>query len=148
GEPTFVSVDDRDGAEWNTEALGPTKRLRAQELVHRLREEYGQGGFLHFGQGKWYPGEQLPRWALSIHWRSDGEACWQDPNWFADEREMHAYDSTDAQRFITALAGRLGLAESFIQPGFEDVYYYLWRERRLPVNVDPFDARLDDELER
>ncbi|XHS80240.1 DUF2126 domain-containing protein [Burkholderiaceae bacterium UC74_6] len=148
GEPTFVSIDDRDGAEWNTDALGPTKRLRAQELVHRLREEYGQGGFLHFGQGKWYPGEQLPRWALSIHWRSDGEPCWQDPSWFADERGMHAYDATDAQRFITALAGHLGLADEFIQPGYEDLYYYLWRERRLPVNVDPFDARLDDELER
>jgi uncharacterized protein (DUF2126 family) len=148
GEPTFVSIDDRDGAEWNTEALGPTKRLRAQELVHRLREEYGRGGFLHFGQGKWYPGEQLPRWALSIHWRTDGEPCWQDPSWFADEREMHAYDATDAQQFITALTGKLGLADEFIQPGYEDLYYYLWRERRLPVNVDPFDARLDDELER
>jgi transglutaminase-like putative cysteine protease len=61
GEPTFVSIDDRDGAEWNTDALGPTKRMRAQELVLRLRDHYGAGGFLHYGQGKWYPGEQLPR---------------------------------------------------------------------------------------
>jgi uncharacterized protein (DUF2126 family) len=148
GEPTFVSVDDRDGAEWNTDALGPTKRLFATELVHRLRDEYGQGGFLHFGQGKWYPGEQLPRWALSICWRTDGQACWQDPSLFADERDGHAYTSDDAKRFLLGLTRRLGLDTDHVQTAYEDTWYYLWRERRLPVNVDPFDAKLDDELER
>jgi hypothetical protein len=103
GEPTFVSVDDRDGAEWNTDALGPTKRIYAQDLVQRLREHYGTGGFLHFGQGKWYPGEQLPRWALSIFWREDGQPCWHDPSLFADERDPHDYTSEDAKRFITRL---------------------------------------------
>ncbi|WP_175654972.1 DUF2126 domain-containing protein [Burkholderia ambifaria] len=148
GEPTFVSIDDRDGAEWNTDALGPTKRGYATELVQRLRAEYGEGGFLHFGQGKWYPGEQLPRWALSIFWRADGQPVWQDPSLFADEREPSALTTDDAKRFIDALAARLGLTHEFVQPGYEDVWYYLWRERRLPVNVDPFDSRLDDELER
>ena len=51
----------------------------AIELVHKLRDEYGRGGFLHFGQGKWYPGEQLPRWALSICWRADGQPVWNEP---------------------------------------------------------------------
>ncbi|MBZ5795201.1 transglutaminase family protein [Burkholderia contaminans] len=148
GEPTFVSIDDRDGAEWNTDALGPTKRGYATELVQRLRAEYGDGGFLHFGQGKWYPGEQLPRWALSIFWRADGQPVWHDPSLFADEREPSAYTTDDAKRFIDALAARLNLTGDFILPGYEDVWYYLWRERRLPVNVDPFDSRLDDELER
>lgn len=148
GEPTFVSVDDRDGAEWNTDALGPTKRGFATELVHRLRAKYGDGGFLHFGQGKWYPGEQLPRWALSICWRRDGQPCWHDPSLFADERETHRYTTADAHAFITALTKRLALDTKYVQPGFEDTWYYLWRERRLPVNVDPFDSRLDDELER
>jgi len=148
GEPTFVAVDDRDGAEWNTDALGPTKRLHAQALVHRLRSEYGRGGFLHFGQGKWYPGEQLPRWALSIYWRADGQPCWQDPTLFADEREGHAYTSADAARFMDALTARLGLDKQFVQPGYEDTWYYLWRERRLPVNVDPFESKLEDEMER
>ncbi len=148
GEPTFVSTHDRDGAEWNTDALGPTKRGLATELVHKLRQQYGQGGFLHFGQGKWYPGEQLPRWALSICWRADGTPCWQNPEVFADEREPHRYTSADALRFMQELTAQLGLKSDTVLPGFEDTWYYLWRERRLPVNVDPFDARLDDEMER
>ena len=148
GEPTFVAIDDRDAPEWNTEALGPTKRVYAQQLTHRLRDEYGRGGFLHFGQGKWYPGEQLPRWALNIYWRTDGQPCWRNPDWFADEREEHAYTSDHARTFLGALTQRLGLPDTHVQPGYEDTWYYLWRERRLPVNVDPFDSRLDDELER
>ncbi|MGE4243563.1 DUF2126 domain-containing protein [Ramlibacter sp.] len=148
GEPTFVATADRDGAEWNTDALGPTKRGYATALVDKLRAEYGQGGFLHFGQGKWYPGEQLPRWALSICWRADGQPCWTDPALFADERETLRYTSDDAQRFVRHLCGKLGITDEFIHPGYEDVFYYLWRERRLPVNVDPFDSRLDDEMER
>ncbi len=148
GEPTFVAMNDRDAPEWNTDALGPTKRGFAMELTHKLRAEYGQGGFLHFGQGKWYPGEQLPRWALSICWRADGQGTWRNPALFADERAPSHYTSADAERFVRHLTRKLGLADSHIQPGYEDVFYYLWRERRLPVNVDPFDARLDDELER
>ena len=148
GEPTFVATTDRDAAEWNIDALGPTKRGYATELVQKLRAEYGQGGFLHFGQGKWYPGEQLPRWALSIFWRKDGQPVWQNPALFADERKPCKYTSADAQRFVQTLAGKLGLATSYITPGFEDTWYYLWRERRLPVNVDPFDSRLDDAMER
>jgi uncharacterized protein (DUF2126 family) len=142
GEPTFVAVNDRDAPEWNTDALGPTKRGLATELVHKLRDEYGQGGFLHFGQGKWYPGEQLPRWALSICWRADGQPIWHNPSLFADEREPTHYTSEDAAASSTGLAERkLGLSNQFIEPGYEDTWYYLWRERRLPVNVDPFDSR-------
>jgi uncharacterized protein (DUF2126 family) len=148
GEPTFVAIDNRDAAEWNTEALGPSKRGLATELVHKLRDQYGRGGFLHFGQGKWYPGEQLPRWALSIYWRADGQAVWQDPGLFADERQAHHYTHEDAQRFMSGLTQSLGLSEAHVQAGYEDTWYYLWRERRLPVNVDPMDARLDDEMER
>jgi uncharacterized protein (DUF2126 family) len=148
GEPTFVSVDDRDGAEWNVDALGPTKRGFATDLVHRLMARYGSGGFLHFGQGKWYPGEQLPRWALSIGWRADGQPCWHDPSLFADERDTRRYTSADAQRFMAGLSARLGVDAKYVQAGYEDAWHYLWRERRLPLNVDPFESRLDDELER
>jgi uncharacterized protein (DUF2126 family) len=148
GEPTFVAVGDRDAPEWNTDALGPTKRGYATALMDRLRSRYGARGFLHIGQGKWYPGEQLPRWAMSLYWRADGEPCWHDPSLFADERDPGRYTAEDAQRFIGHLADKLSLDRKHIQPGYEDTWYYLWRERRLPVNVDPFDTRLDDELER
>ena len=148
GEPTFVAVNDRDAAEWNTDALGPTKRGFATALVHKLRNEYGQGGFLHFGQGKWYPGEQLPRWALNIYWRADKQPVWADPSLFTDEREPTCYTSADAQRFTKALCKNLGLTDQHVLPAYEDSWYYLWRERRLPVNVDPFNSKLDDEMER
>ena len=127
---------------------GPPSASTRKTWCKRLRDRYGRGGFLHFGQGKWYPGEQLPRWALSVYWRADGQPCWRDPSLFADEREAHGYTSADAKRFIDALTRRLGLTGDHIQTGYEDTWYYLWRERKLPVNVDPFDARLDDELER
>ncbi|MDP3422179.1 MAG: transglutaminase family protein [Burkholderiaceae bacterium] len=148
GEPTFVATADRDAAEWNTDALGPTKRGYATELVQRLRAEYGDGGFVHMGQGKWYPGEQLPRWALSIFWRADGQPIWHNPQLFADERNAASYTAEDARRFTQALARKLGLSTQYITPGFEDTWYYLWRERKLPVNVDPFDSKLSDEMER
>jgi len=148
GEPTFVAVSDRDAPEWNTDALGPTKRGFATELVHKLRKEYGEGGFLHYGQGKWYPGEQLPRWALNIYWRADGQPVWANPALFADERVPTHYTSQDAQRFTHTLAVKLGVTDKFAQTAYEDSWYYLWRERRLPVNVDPFNSKLDDEMER
>jgi len=148
GEPTFVSALDRDGAEWNTEALGPSKRGLGLALMDRLRQQYGAKGFLHFGQGKWYPGEQLPRWTLSAYWRTDGQACWHHPELFADEREPHQYTTVDAHAFLHAVADRLGVGRQHIQAGYEDTFYYLWKERTLPVNVDPFDSKLDDEMER
>jgi len=148
GEPTFVAIDDRDAPEWNTEALGPTKRRYGATVLSRLKARYAPGGFLHFGQGKWYPGEQLPRWALAAHWRADGEPCWTDPALFADESIAYGYGAAEAKLFIERLARALYLGTDHIIPGYEDVWYYLWRERRLPVNVDPFDSRLDDEMER
>ncbi|MEP7313941.1 MAG: transglutaminase family protein [Pseudomonadota bacterium] len=148
GEPTFVAVDDPDGAEWNTAALGPTKRLRAAELFRRLKEKYAPQGLAHFGQGKWYPGEQLPRWSLNLYWRKDGEPIWGDPERYADESVNHGVTADSGAALLRSVARQLGLDGKYVFPSYEDVYYYLWRERRLPANVDPFDAKLDDEMER
>lgn len=149
GEPTFVSIDDMDGAEWNTAALGPNKRLLAGRLLRRLADRFAVSPLLHYGQGKWYPGEQLPRWALSCHWRRDGEPVWRDRALLAaDEDAGDGATSQDADIFAAALAERLQLDPGYRIPGYEDLWYYLWRERRLPVNVDPFQSHLDDPEER
>ena len=148
GEPTFVSVDDPDGAEWNTAALGPTKRKLAAALYKRLKDQYAPTGLAHFGQGKWYPGEQLPRWSLNCYWRKDGEPIWENPHLIADENRDYGVNAESAQRFLARVAVELGFEPKFVFPAYEDAFYYLWRERRLPVNVDPFDSDLKDPLER
>ncbi|MEW5756112.1 MAG: transglutaminase family protein [Pseudomonadota bacterium] len=137
GEPTFVSIDDIEGAEWNTEALGVEKRLRAAILLRRLKETFAPGGLLHFGQGKWYPGEPLPRWALGCYWRSDGEPLWRDDTLIADEQ--HSYDVTAAvaREFGKHLIAQLGVASDGLAPAYEDWLYYLWREANQPPNLDP-----------
>jgi uncharacterized protein (DUF2126 family)/transglutaminase-like putative cysteine protease len=148
GEPTFVAMDDPEGEEWNTTALGPTKHLYADKLVRRLMQRFAPGALLHHGQGKWYPGESLPRWAYSCYFRKDGEPIWQDPELFAKNDVSLGHGPVQAQTFVNALAERLGVDPRCALPGFEDAFYYLWRERRLPANVDPFDSNLDDPEER
>jgi uncharacterized protein (DUF2126 family)/transglutaminase-like putative cysteine protease len=148
GEPTFVASDDPDGEEWNTAALGPTKRRYAADLYRRLKARYAPQGLAHFGQGKWYPGEQLPRWSLNCFWRKDGEPLWTKPELIADETRDYGVDDSSSQRFLARVALELGFDPKFVFPAFEDAFYYLWRERRLPVNVDPFDSELKDPLER
>ncbi|MEP6739217.1 MAG: transglutaminase family protein [Caldimonas sp.] len=148
GEPTFVSVDDREGGEWNTEAMGPTKRILSADLMEHLRKQYGAGGLVHYGQGKWYPGEQLPRWSLNLFWRKDGEAIWSDPSLIASEHADHGATPEHAAEFLRRLAARLGVDSGNVFAAFEDAWYWLWRERKLPSNVDPFDSRLADAQEK
>ncbi len=148
GEPTFVSVDDREGEEWGIAALGPTKAGLADGLLKRLRRQFAKGGLLHHGQGKWYPGEPLPRWAYSCYFRRDGAPIWQDDQWTADGQGREGASPDVAREFLGALAERLQVDARHAQPGFEDAWYHLWKEQRLPVNVDPFDSRLDNEQDR
>jgi len=148
GEPTFVSIDDMDGAEWNTEALGPTKRVRAAELLLRLRDRFAPGAVVTFGQGKWYPGESLPRWAFALHWRSDGKPLWRNPDLIADEAKDYQPTAEAARAFGEALAKRLTVDPAYLRPAYEDPVHYILREQALPPNVDPFDAKLDDPEER
>ncbi len=120
GEPTFVSIDDFQSAEWNTEAVGPTKRDRADALIGMLRARYAQHGLLHYGQGKWYPGEVLPRWSFALCWRKDGEAIWRDPELVARETTIGAADGESASALARDIASRLGVDRNCVVPAFED----------------------------
>src|SRR5579862_2025302 len=144
GEPTFVSIDYPDDPEWNTDALGPRKRVLAGNLLKRLRNHFAPGGFLHYGQGKWYPGESLPRWALACYWRKDGEPIWNDMSLVADEAMKYGYTETQAEIFIKALAERLHVNADHAIPGYEDVWHYMLQERKFPPNVDPLDCKIND----
>ncbi len=148
GEPTFVSIDDMEGEEWNTAADGPHKRELANQLILRLRDAFGAGGLLHFGQGKWYPGEALPRWAYGCFWRKDGTPLWREPQLLADIHRDYQYDHSHARQFAQQLAGQLGLQSSDLVPGYEDVLYWVWKEGSVPSNLDPLQADLKDPAER
>lgn len=149
GEPTFISIDDPDGPEWNFTANSIRKRELSGELIRRLRAKYApEGGFLHFGQGKWYPGEPLPRWSLGCWWRKDGQPVWKDVSLIADEAVDYNYGAPEAKALIDKLAECLDISNETVLPAHEDVFYYIWRERRLPANVDPINNNLDDKLER
>ena len=151
GEPTFVSVDDYDAPEWNTGAVGGTKEPRAEELAERLRDRFAPGGFLHFGQGKWYPGESLPRWAYSLYWRKDGQPIWTAPEAIALRKRADAGappTPEDAQAVAVGIAEGLGIKPNYVIPAFEDTAFWLAREQMLPVNVDPEDSKIDDPEER
>jgi len=148
GEPTFVSIDDMDGPEWNTLAHGDKKRELAGNLMHRLKNHFAPGGMLHYGQGKWYPGEPLPRWALNIFWRVDGQPMWQDPSLFSDEHLDDGYGPQDAERFTSELVKSLGLPAGSAIAAYEDVLQQSLREQALPRNIDPLQADLKASEER
>ncbi len=148
GEPTFVSIDDYQSAEWNTAAVGPTKRMRADQLIHRLRDKFAPGGFLHHGQGKWYPGESLPRWSFSLYWRRDGKPVWRNAALFASEAPSARANAGAAESVADGIARRLGIDADFVAPAYEDPVHWIGKEAQLPENVNPIDSKLEDAEER
>ena len=148
GEPTFVSIDDMESAQWNTEALGKEKLALSKTLLLRLRNHFAPFGLLHYGQGKWYPGEEVPRWALGLFWRTDGEPLWGKPELLARINHDYGHALADADAFSHLLSCRLGLDEGYVQPAYEDSLHYLLQEQNLPANVDAQIATAKDSLAR
>ncbi len=148
GEPTFVSVDDMEGEEWNTAADGEQKRKLANELTLKLSKAFAHKPLLHYGQGKWYPGEALPRWQYGCFWRKDGMPVWQDESLLADIHKDYQFTSANAEQLMRRLCQHLHIAERYIKPAYEDPFYYLWQEGQVPTNIDPLKSKLKDTIER
>ena len=148
GEPTFVSIDDCESEEWNTEAVGPAKRALADKLIRRLRDRFAPGGFLHYGQGKWYPGETLPRWTFSLYWRRDNKPIWSDAGLIAKEGDNTKATPALAESLLKTIATELGVEDSFVAPAYEDPAEWIVKEGNLPENVTPQNSKLEDPEER
>jgi len=148
GEPTFVSIDDMESAQWNDAALGKQKRELAGDLLQRLQGRFAPGGLLHYGQGKWYPGEPVPRWSLNCFWRVDGNPVWRDPKLLARDGVDYGCGPDEAEQFAAALTRRLGVPGHYLIPAYEDILYYLWKEGDQPANVDLLGTDLKQPDER
>jgi uncharacterized protein (DUF2126 family) len=120
GEPTFVGIDEPESPQWNIDALGPMKRARGMDLIRCLREKVAPGALLHFGQGKWYPGEPLPRWALSCSWRIDRVPVWENIDLIAREDQEYGFGAADAFKFIEALTRRLQVSFENVLPAYNN----------------------------
>lgn len=148
GEPTFVSIDDMESEQWNTGALGADKLRLAKDLLLRMRDTFAPNSLLHYGQGKWYPGEEVPRWALGCFWRSDGQPIWRNPKWFARVDKDYGHSYEHARQFAEQLCDKIQVNPGHLIPAYEDPVHYLLTEQRLPPEVNPRTAKLGDDLER
>ncbi len=149
GEPTFVSSEDFESAEWNEAALGEHKLDRSVALHSRLRDAFAPNGVASFAQGKWYPGEPTPRWALICHWRTDGEAITSHADAFALPGEVHA-DATedDARRLIDTVIEAFGVSSDGRRGLYEDPLHALHLESLLPPAESLDGLDLDDSRSR
>jgi uncharacterized protein (DUF2126 family) len=148
GEPTFVSIDDMESPQWNTEALGVDKLRLSKTLLLKLRDHFAPQGLLHYGQGKWYPGEEVPRWALGLFWRKDNQPLWKNTHLLARIDKNYEHTVSTTKDFSQILLRNLALSEQFAQPAYEDALHYLLQEQKIPKNIDILASKVSDDLGR
>jgi len=150
GEPTFVSDENRSSNEWHFDALGSEKYSKSEILFKKLKDHYAPGGVIQYCQGKWYPGEPIPRWSMNTYWRLDGEAIWSQPQLLANDRYNGRLGEKEAREFGILLLQNLRLASEYLIPAYEDSLYYLWKEGNLPLETENLLNNLSefDKMER
>ncbi|GAA5220327.1 transglutaminase family protein [Membranihabitans marinus] len=148
GEPTFVSVENMDAEEWNQSADGEEKREKGYNLALKMKAAMAPKGMIHQGQGKWYPGEPIPRWQYVIYWRKDQYPLWKNDKWLANPNRELDTSMEEGRKFLNTLSHHLGLTESIVQPVYEDIYYFLWEQSKLPLGTDPFSMPKEGSLEQ
>ncbi|TWE12734.1 DUF2126 domain-containing protein [Rudaeicoccus suwonensis] len=145
GEPTFVSAADTSTPQWETAADGPEKRELATRLAHTLKQRWAPGGLSHHGQGKWYPGEPLPRWQIGLIWRADGDPVWGDQSllddpWGEPVVEPASVAAAERVRALAhGIAARLGVPAECTRAAYEDPVDRLLTEVRVPAGARPDD---------
>lgn len=148
GEPTFVSATDMESDQWNEGADGTDKRVLGYDLTLRLRDKFSKGAIIHIGQGKWYPGEPIPRWQYAMYWRKDGLPLWNNKIKFANPNEQGKVSFSNLEMYSNALASCLGLSRDSVHLAYEDLFYYAWEENNLPLNINVQGIDLKDSMAR
>ena len=163
GEPTFVSIDDFEAPEWNTAAVGPTKRSRADESDPASADAFRARRDAALRAGQMVSGRDLPRWAFALYWRKDGKPIWKDPALIAavpvtrtaEEIKAMPRDAAaeealrvQAEKLAAEIAARLGIEADCIIDAYEDPTTWMVKEGDLPENTDPLDPKIENAEER
>ncbi len=148
GEPTFIYSPNMDGVEWNVTALSSEKLSVSLDLFQKLKQSFAPHGLFHYGQGKWYPGEPLPRWCLTCLWRKDERAIWNSDSLLAHPQHDYGFSIKEAKTFLDKLTQKLFIPFDYAMKCYEDVYYHLWQEGNLPINQELFKLDLNEGEQR
>ena len=149
GEPTFVSIDDPDGPEWNFTAVSHKKRILSGELIKRLRETIRARLAAALRPGQMVSGRTAAalgaRGLLAQGRRADLEGR------FAHRRRIEELRPRrqGSEGTCSAASPKWSApTRNIFMPAYEDAFYYLWKERRFPSNVTPEKSNLKDKQER
>ena len=125
------------------------KRVRADELIRRLRDRFAPGGLAALR-----PGQVVSRRAdaalglcavLAPRRRADLARRRADR---ARNARRKKPSRDDAQRFAEGIAAGVGIMADYVQPAYEDPADRMLKLGLIPDNVDPSDPKIDDPLER
>ncbi len=149
GEPTFVSIDDMDGAEWNFTALGPAKRASRGRARPAPEEALRAGRAAALRAGQVVSGRVAAALGarLLVAARRRAAVARRSAHRRRDQG-LRAWRRRGAAASSMRLAEALAVDRDHVIPAYEDVWHYLMAERRLPVNVDPLKSELKNEEER